>query len=263
MTDNLNALSDMIYSGRGITVGMTPRGNVFVGYTLTGRSPSSQARMLIKKPLLGMPSAFRIETMPTNREELEKGNPALLIYPAIICFGESILVSNGAQTELLFSASQEEWTATKANSALSILEEAFSSEHVVEGIDLTAFEPDAPNFTPRISACVNGRHAAFHIVRRQAEGKMEDYRPVELAPGEARMITTYAGGNETPLKPFTGDLLRASIESENAAALARNLFDSVRGGTSPEVDFRVSAAVVLRNERGDFDIAIVNRHEPA
>ena len=47
MIDDFLKLKEMKYSGRGITIGMTLEGNPFIGYTLTGRSPSSQARKLV------------------------------------------------------------------------------------------------------------------------------------------------------------------------------------------------------------------------
>jgi IMP cyclohydrolase len=46
MIDDFSKLKAMKYSGRGITIGMTTEGNSFIGYTLTGRSSSSQARKI-------------------------------------------------------------------------------------------------------------------------------------------------------------------------------------------------------------------------
>jgi len=261
MADDLELLRKMAYSGRGITVGMTPQGNVFVGYSLTGRSPSSQARRLVKTPLSDGLPGFAIETEPTNKEDLEKGTPALLIYPAIIVFGDVVLASNGAQTGLLFERAKTESRGSGGSGAMALLRESFRATHMVGGIDITTYEPDEPNFTPRISACVMDRQAAFHIVRCEDGRKRDAYHSFGLEPGRGKFITTYRGGNEKPLLPFSGDPLDVAIVSCNAPAIAESLYDATRGGKEVGDDFRVAAAVALFTGNGEVETAILNRCE--
>ena len=122
--DDFRALEEMIYSGRGITVGQTPSGNSFIGYSLTGRSPFSQARELISCEGTGvirtraitelgrLKSMFNIEDEAQLKElqkKLQEGSPALTIYPAIVPVGRDTLVaSNGGQTKLLYSQAKED-----------------------------------------------------------------------------------------------------------------------------------------------------------
>lgn len=256
MPDELEALRKMAYSGRGITFGMTREGGVFVGYSLTGRSPSSQARRLVRKPLPDGVPGFAIETEPTNREELAKGNPALLIYPAVIVHGGFVLASNGAQTRLLLEALR-----AGAKEEMALLRDAFRAPREVAGIDITTYEPDDPNFTPRISACVGTERGAFHIVRREDGKKREAYHVFDLERGRGRVLTTYQGGNEKPLLPFAGEPRDVVLGAAAAPEIARCLYDATRGGKEAGDDFRVAAAVVLCRGKGDPECAILNRGE--
>lgn len=256
MADDFSVLRGMKYSGRGITLGATPSGSPFVGYSLTGRSPSSQARKLVYDEQTGV-----IRTDVTDKTQLEKGSPALLIYPAI-AFKKGIFVaSNGAQTKLVYaqaigSAEIPDW----------ILRAAFVSpvlEYDEKGkrwIDITTFEPDDPNFTPRITACLDGicGEAGFHIVRKDGSKRQHETHPFKLNPGEGKLITTYLGGNEDPLLPFVGAPLRVQIQSESAQEIAESIYDSIGGGEKPGDDYRVAAAVAM-DRPGGLEVAIVNR----
>jgi IMP cyclohydrolase len=253
----------MTYSGRGITAGMTARENVFVGYSLTGRSPASQARRLVKKPLPDGLPGFAIETEPTNQQELEKGNPALLIYPAIIVLGDTVLASNGAQTRLLLESAKTISGESGGGGVMMLLRDAFKAPCMVGGIDITTYEPDGPNFTPRISAIVIGRQAGFHSVRCEHEGKREAYYLFDLKPGKGAVITTYEGGNEKPLLPFAREPAGVTVESDSAPAIASCLYDATRGGREAGDDFRVAVAVVILKGKGNAETAILNRCEAA
>jgi IMP cyclohydrolase len=90
----LDAIAEMEYPGRMIVVGATANKIPVVIYGLSGRSDSSKARVLKNDGL-------RVFTEPTDQEKLEKGDPALLIYNAVLSDGETTVVSNGAQTNLI------------------------------------------------------------------------------------------------------------------------------------------------------------------
>ena len=262
MKDDLSALANMVYSGRGIIVGQTPAGNNFIGYSLTGRSPSSQARELV----VGEHSKT-IRTSVTDPEQLEKGSPALLLYPALAApTNDALIASNGAQTKLVFSAIMGPGLESghQLLSAEISLETAFEHPHweydkkADAWIDITAYEPDNPNFTPRISACIQGPSAAMHIVRRSKDGKREpEIHKVELEPGKGKLITTYSGGNEKPLAPFTGKPLDVVIESNTAEGIAESIYAAIQGGQNPEDNYRVAAAVMLEYRDKPADWAAV------
>jgi len=256
--DDFNPLREMVYSGRGITVGMTPEGKPFVGYTLTGRSPSSQARWLSYNRETDV-----IRTEVTDKEILETGNPALLLYPAMIAIngGENIVASNGAQTRLHADLARENpqeyprFTLTK------------SMKHpVIEGdIDITSYEPDDPNFTPRISACIDKKNVGFYVIKRATSPDLEQIPEVEiihsgfeLEPGKARIITTYAGGNESPLKSFDGTPLETRVLSTRVHEIVDSLYDAI--GPKNGDNYRVSAAVMVLGN--GIEVARLKRNGP-
>jgi IMP cyclohydrolase len=263
MASDLTGLLNMIYSGRGITLGMTPRGFPFAGYTLTGRSPPSQARKLEYDEMTPI-----IRTEVTDLEQLKKGNPALLIYDAIIGIpGNRVVASNGAQTRLLEICARNlplYYEKTGHVFPVDVLVDAMNIPIDQNGIDITTYEPDAPNNTPRISGCIDQRFSGFHIVRKSPTTNSADVSvfTYKLEPGKARILTTYKGGNENPLLPFTGEPLDARIEDVSAREICESLYSAIGIGNPNDgyKVYRVAAAVMVMRGRG-FEIARINRSE--
>ena len=258
--DDFSALSEMVYSGRGITVGMTPSKLPFIGYSLTGRSPSSQARRLVRGLETGV-----IRTDVTDLEQLAKGNPALLLYPAIVPVNQKTLVaSNGAQTKLLFS----EALNYPSRTAFRLINDTLTTDSFFEfdaendlWVDITNYEPDSPNNTPRISACIRGTEAAMHIVWNENDSRHKNiFRINNLIPGQGKLITTYSGGNENPLVHFKGNPLDVQIGSESARDIAESIYETIQGGQNPGDNYAVASAVTLIGSNG-FEHAIINRSE--
>jgi IMP cyclohydrolase-like protein len=240
MRDRLDALTSMAYPGRLIVIGRSGSGvRAIVIYAVTGRSPSSQARELVRQ-------GDAVWTKPTDPEVLAKGNPDLLVYPALM-FGRGIAVSNGKQTEdILLGGSP---------SAAATLE---------AGLRAWSFEPDAPIYTPRISGCVlPGPSAALNIIRRGVSGEPErTFHEFVPGPGEGRMISTYGGENADPLPPFRGEPKSLALSEPSAGAMAEAVFEAL--GPKPGCpDFRVAVACVYARagDPADLELAIINRHE--
>ena len=281
MSENdFSALEEMIYSGRGIMVGMTPKGNPVVGYTLTGRSPSSQARRLVKS------ESGVVRTDVTDKAQLEQGSPALLLYPALVPVshlnghwldGYAILASNGAQTNLLYSSLAEGYTHPEPINAQNAVEETMFGQpvclfdhHGDRWIDITSFEPDVPNNTPRISAIVVDDYAAFHIVYAaldESDENPEPFRkhevlPFVLEPGQGSLLTTYDGGNENPLKRFMGEPRPVTVGMNDPVGILHSLYDAIEGGQNPEDDYRVAVAVTMFDKSSEsFSTIVRNRFE--
>ncbi|MFC1728587.1 IMP cyclohydrolase [Nanoarchaeota archaeon] len=275
MKDDLNALSQMIYSGRGVIVGRTPSGNDYVGYSLTGRSPSSQARVLVEGK-----NTKTIITDVTDRKQLEEGSPALLLYPAFAQFegqeGKRYLIaSNGAQTKLIYSAIRNSGGDINIVDAIKT---AFSTpvfeydKKDDKWIDITTYEPDEPNNTPRVSACLlsdskhNHSQAVLFITRAKGteEGieRDDDAFANVINNGQGRLLTTYAGGNESPLHPYNRHPSDIVIGSETPEDIAQAIFAAIKGGAKPEDDYQVSAAVAMCNRKtGELETKVLNRHE--
>ncbi len=254
--DNFSVLNKMIYSGRGITVGKTPSGTSFIGYSLTGRSSSSQARGLV-----GGLNTRVIRTDVTDPEQLRKGSPALLLYPAIMPVGDNTLVaSNGAQTKLLYNqAKQSRLLLPESLIKRSFREPFFEYDEKEDRlIDITTYEPDAPNNTPRISAHVKENIAIMNIIWEDKGKKKYETFSRDLFPGKGKLITTYSGGNEKPLAPFQGNPLDVEIGSETAQGIVENIYEAMHGGQTPDDNYRVAAAVAMLKP-GGLETAIINR----
>jgi IMP cyclohydrolase len=286
MKDDLSALANVIYSGRGIMIGMTPAGHSFVGYSLTGRSPSSQARELLQSPetrtirtvpIKGKERLSRLFGMSDEEEldELEKrlgdGSSALIYYPAIapIDDGRSIAISNGAQTGLVYSEVAEFLERNDVRfqgDATDILIRALGDKSHFQydsqkdrWIDLTQNEPDAPNFTPRISGILLMNYAGFHVTDVDGNHLTTDF---ELEKGKGHLVRTYKGGNESPLLPFNDLPEEVTINSFNAEDIAKSIYDAIYGGQKEGDNYQVAAAVMLRrHETGELETAILNKSD--
>ena len=112
------------YVGRGIVVGKTKNGKAAVAYFIMGRSSNSRNRIFTEKD-------GAVFTEPFDASKVE--DPSLIIYAAIRRFEDKLIVTNGDQTDTIYDGVKEG--------------KCFSS-----ALKARKFEPDAPNFTPRISA---------------------------------------------------------------------------------------------------------------
>jgi IMP cyclohydrolase len=240
MTHPLDALRRMEYPGRVIVVGRDPSDAYdVVLYAVTGRSPASQARILVNE-------GRAVVTKPTDPDVLKTGNPDLLVYPAVL-LGDRVAVSNGRQTEAIARAG--------GDSPIAALD---------AGLRAWTYEPDAPIFTPRISGLLwpDGR-AALSILKRSADGSAGKYYfEMTLRPGTAHLIATYAGPNRNPLPVFSGEPLDLELTEPTPKATAAAFYAALRPEGRAD-DFRVAAVCLFasRTNPSDRATAIINRQE--
>ena len=124
---NLNEyLAANEYPGRGIAVAKAPDGRqVFIGYFIMGRSENSRNRVFDPVPERG-----GICTMAADPAKLE--DPSLIIYNPVLTLGKTHIVTNGDQTDTIF-------------------DEMSRGKSFADALRTRTFEPDEPNYTPRIS----------------------------------------------------------------------------------------------------------------
>jgi len=239
MEKGFEVLEKMEYPGRIIIIGKSPAGDDVVMYAITGRSPSSQARRFEKEKK-------NVFVKPTDEKTLQSGNPDLLIYPCMqVGRFKWIAVSNGKQTPDILLQFK------KGVSAVAALGNALGSWE---------FEPDAPNFTPRISGCV-AEGAALSIIRRAADGTVSrSYFEVPKTPGRGKLIATYSGVNADPLPSFAGEPLDMEIPYATAREAATAFYKSLAPAKGKD-DYRVSVAVVYRDTAGKIKFVIKNRNK--
>ena len=113
------------YVGRGIVVGKTPDGKKAVSaYFIMGRSENSRNRVFAEENGV-------LYTKPFDESKVK--DPSLIIYAAVREYDNKLIVTNGDQTDTV-------WEGLKQNKGFA------------ESLATREFEPDGPNFTPRISA---------------------------------------------------------------------------------------------------------------
>jgi IMP cyclohydrolase len=233
-------LSRMIYPGRLLALGRDRADtHHIVLYAITGRSPSSQARRLAEED-------GAVWTKPTDPEILKKGNPELLVYPAIVFAGGGLAVSNGRQTADI--------RPDAPGGAVAALD---------AGLRHWSYEPDAPIHTPRISGCLDpsGR-AAVSVIKRGPEGEpLRTFHELALRPGRGAFVSTYAGDNREPLASFSGEPLDLLFAEDSPEAAAQAAYAALRPADRVE-DFRVAVACVFFPRAGGRPrLALLNRHE--
>ena len=243
MTHPFEALSAMEYPGRVVVIGREPGpGRTIVIYAITGRSPSSQARMLEWRE-------DGVWVRPTDENVIRTGNIDLLVYPAVLYFAGGIAVSNGKQTADVRRGLE------RGGGAVAVLASSLASWD---------YEPDAPIYTPRISGCVGaGPAAALSLIKRDPDGTAaRSYYEVPLAPGRGKLLSTYDGVNRDPLRSFSGEPLDIGIPSGDPGRLAEAVYEAL-APKDPKKDFRVAVACVAAGDIASnrFETAIVNRQE--
>ncbi|MBN1273596.1 MAG: hypothetical protein JXB26_15120 [Candidatus Aminicenantes bacterium] len=241
MDKNLEALAGMTYPGRVIIIGREQENKTAVIYVITGRSPSSQARMMEREEK-------GIRVVPSDEENLKKGNRNLLIYPPVL-FGKGIAVSNGKQTVDVHEAMKTKKTAVDV---------------LVEAHKKWDYEPDEPNFTPRISGCVlpSGSYAVGIIKKGVSQAAEKFYFDFPLQAGEGKLIATYQGENRDPLPSFSGEPLLVRLQTNGAKETAESVYSALEPKRG-ENDFRVAVAVAILpwNDITGDNICIINRQK--
>ena len=177
---NLNEyLASNEYPGRGIAVAMAPDGRqMFIGYFIMGRSENSRNRVFDPVPERG-----GICTIAADPAKLE--DPSLIIYNPVLTLGKTHIVTNGDQTDTIYDGMSR-------------------GKSFADSLRTRTFEPDGPNYTPRISAVVYEDGSYQMSILKSADGNGEsvqryffDY-PQPVA-GEGHFISTYKhNGNPIP-----------------------------------------------------------------
>ena len=173
------------YPGRGIVLGRSEDGKYAVAaYFIMGRSTNSRNRVFVTDE-----DGIRTEAYDPSQME----DPSLIIYAPVRVFEGDTIVTNGDQTDTVYEALLEGRT----------FEEALLSR---------TFEPDAPNYTPRISGLVHveaGELSMQLSILKSAEGNPDScsrylFRYENPRAGEGRFLHTYlSDGN--PLPSYEGE----------------------------------------------------------
>ena len=181
-----NELSNNAYPGRGIVVGKTPNGKkAVIAYFIMGRSENSRNRVFVAD------GDEVIRTKAFDESKLE--DPSLIIYAPMRVLGNKTIVTNGDQTDTIYELMDKQMTFEQA-------------------LRTREFEPDAPNYTPRISSVLHVENGTFNYamsILKSNNGNPTACNRYTFAytnplPGEGHFIHTYkCDGN--PLPSFEGE----------------------------------------------------------
>lgn len=217
-------LKNNAYPGRGIVIGRTPDGKQAVtAYFIMGRSSNSRNRVFVTEG-----EGIRTEAFDPSKLE----DPSLIIYAPVRVLGNKTIVTNGDQTDTIYEGMDKQLTFEQS-------------------LRCREFEPDAPNYTPRISGIMHIEGGKYNFAMSILKSNYGDasscirntFTYENPFPGEGRFIHTYMhDGN--PLPSFEGepkqveitgdidsftDMIWNSLNEENKVSLFVRFIDIATG----------------------------------
>jgi len=263
MENIFSYLSQRPYPGRGILIGRTPDNKPVAAYFIMGRSENSRNRVFSV-------TEDGIETKAADPAKLT--DPSLIIYRPVRRFRD-IAVTNGHgdtngaigainANDAIGAASAGGEASSNGGSRLivtngdqtdTIYDFFTRGECYRKALKTREFEPDAPNYTPRISAVdTGGNYYALSILKTLSGDPSccvrNFYEYENPKAGTGHFISTYQGFGD-PIPSFEGEPLTVEITDTSAGELAKKLWDSLDTGN------RVSLYVNLGGE-----VEIINKY---
>ena len=227
-------LAENSYPGRGSVIGQSEDGRfAAIAYFIMGRSVNSRNRVFVE-------DGEGLRTRAFDPGKLS--DPSLVIYAPVRVLGNATVVTNGDQTDTVYDFMKEGKT----------FEEALCTR---------TFEPDAPNYTPRISGVVERTDGAFTYklsILKSGDGDPDAPERFFFAytpkAGKGHFLHTYrCDGN--PIPSFDGEPTPVKIEGD-LDAFTRLVWESLNE------DNKVSLFTRFINlETGEWESRIVNKNQ--
>ena len=182
------------YPGRGIILGKSPDGKKAVAaYFIMGRSENSRNRVFVEE-------GEGIRTQAYDPSKLT--DPSLIIYAPVRVLGNKTIVTNGDQTDTIYEGMDRQLTFEQS-------------------LRQREFEPDAPNYTPRISGIMhveNGKYNYAMSILKSSDGDPSGCNRYTFAyenpkAGEGHFIHTYMHDGD-PLPSFEGEPKRIAVPDD-------------------------------------------------
>lgn len=221
------------YPGRGIILGKSEDNRAVFAYFIMGRSTNSRNRV------------FEVSNDDIRTKAFDESllsDPSLIIYSPVRVLGKKIIVTNGDQTDTIYEYLKDKKT----------FEDALYTR---------TFEPDAPNFTPRISGLIDiesGLKLKLSILKSDEGDESQSlrffYNYDNPKPGEGFLIHTYKE-NSDPLKSFEGEPIKVSLNG-SIDEFSDSLWNSLN------TDNKISLAVrYIDMATGKYEQIIKNKLE--
>ncbi|MBQ7777724.1 MAG: IMP cyclohydrolase [Oscillibacter sp.] len=199
--DLMNLLSTNAYPGRGIVLGRSADGkSAIAAYFIMGRSENSRNRVFTVTE-----DGIRTEAHDPSKMV----DPSLIIYHPVRQVGGQLVVTNGDQTD-------------------TIRDFLVEGKSFGQALHTREFEPDGPNYTPRISGILNPDGSFKLSILKSADGDPSCchrffYTYDHPLAGEGRFIHTYMGDGN-PLPSFEGEPERVVLDAASAEELAEQMW---------------------------------------
>ena len=230
-----NELKANPYPGRGIVIGRSKDGrHAVTAYFIMGRSENSRNRIFVEE-------GEGIRTQAFDPSKLT--DPSLIIYAPVRVLGNQTIVTNGDQTDTIYELMSKGQTFERA-------------------LATRTFEPDAPNYTPRISGLMRIEDGKYDYAMSILKSDNKDpkycnrytFTYDHAKAGEGRFIHTYKC-NENPLPSFEGEPKRVAI-TDDIDGFTNLLWSSLNEENKVALFVRY-----IEIETGKYETRIVNKNK--
>ena len=228
-------LSSTSYPGRGIIIGRSADGSKAVtAYFIMGRSVNSRNRVFVEDG-----EGIRTEAFDPSKLE----DPSLIIYAPVRVLGNKTIVTNGDQTDTIYEGMDRQLT----------FEQSLRNRE---------FEPDAPNYTPRISGILHVENAKFNYamsILKSNNGNPDSCNRYTFAynnapAGEGHFIHTYMG-DVNPLQSFEGEPTWVKVDTNDIDTWTKEIWENLNE------DNKVSLFVrFIDIATGKYESRIINKN---
>lgn len=232
--DLAKEIGSTTYPGRGIVVGVTPdKKKAAAAYFIMGRSVNSRNRVFVEEG-----EGIRTEAFDPSLLE----DPSLIIYAPVRVLGKDTIVTNGDQTDTIYERMSQGMTFE-------------------ESLRIREFEPDGPNYTPRISAILHteGKFSFEMSILKSNNGDPDCCNRYTFSydnpkAGEGRFIHTYMqDGN--PLPTFEGEPTVVTIPTNDLDEFTEIVWNSLNEDNKISLFTRF-----IDLETGEVETKIINKH---
>ena len=225
-------LSGNEYPGRGVLLGKSPEGKAVFAYFIMGRSENSRNRIFTEE-------GKDVIIHPFDASKVE--DPSLIIYAPVRVVGNEVIVTNGDQTD-------------------TVRDHLKDGGNFYTALQTRCFEPDGPNWTPRISGILHLGAEDFGyelsiLKSRDAEGEAcsRYYYTYTAKAGLGHLIHTYEE-NGNPIPTFQGEPRRMAVPADIDAFTA-TLWENLNENNKISLYVRYMDPV-----SGAYESRMINKH---
>ncbi len=229
-------LKSNAYPGRGIMLGRTKDGTkAVIAYFIMGRSENSRNRVFVE-------DGDGIRTKAFDESKLS--DPSLIIYAPVRVLGNKTIVTNGDQTDTVYDLMNNQLTFEQS-------------------LRTRTFEPDDPNFTPRISGIVKiteGKMNMAMSILKSDDGDPDSslrftYSYENPLPGKGRFIHTYMGDGN-PLPSYEGEPTLVEVNDDDIDTFTEKVWNALNNDNKVSLFTRY-----IDIATGEAESRIVNKNK--